>query len=226
MGTDSLEVLTQKVIACRLCPRLVEYLRSIQKENPDYWCHPVPGWGDPEAPLLLLGLAPGRRGSNRTGRVFTGDHSGVWLYRALHELGLSNQPQSVAATDGLRLKRVYVTAIVRCAPPGNKPLPSEIANCNPFLRRELSLLKDVRVVVALGRVAHDTFLKTIGLQPRSFAFSHGRGHRLPGGQTLLDSYHPSRRNTQTGKMTWGMWVGVLRKARDVARRASREPVPD
>ena len=158
--------LQSRVVACRRCPRLVRYLDGIRREYPDYWCRPVPSFGDPSARLLLVGLAPGRSGSNRTGRMFTGDASGSFLYRALHTLRWANQPEAWGQDDGLRLRDVCITAVVRCAPPQNKPLPAEIRRCAPFVGEELRLLRRVRVVVTLGEIAHRTYLTLRGLRPR------------------------------------------------------------
>ncbi len=185
----------------------------------DYWARPVPGFGDPKARLLIIGLAPGAHGANRTGRIFTGDSSGDFLYRALFETGFASQPTSVSRDDGLRLIDAYVSAAVRCAPPGNKPLPAEIQNCRPYLLRELELLKNVRAVVALGRLAFDAYLSILRAQGKierrsAFVFAHGRECRTGPGQPLLVcSYHPSQQNTFTGKLTQPMFQSVFRKAR-------------
>jgi uracil-DNA glycosylase family 4 len=184
----------------------------------DYWGRPVPGFGDSGARLLVVGLAPAAHGGNRTGRIFTGDRSGDWLYRALYRFGFASQPDSVSRDDGMRLADCYITATVRCAPPGNKPLPEEFNRCRPFLVEELRLLKQVRVVVALGKVAFDGYLKACRdlshamPRPRP-AFGHGRLYRLPWGVTLLASYHPSQQNTLTGKLTAPMFDSVFAKAR-------------
>jgi uracil-DNA glycosylase family 4 len=173
----------------------------------------VPGFGDPQARVFILGLAPGAHGANRTGRVFTGDRSGDFLYGVLHRTGFASQPESVSAHDGLALTDAWISASVRCAPPDNKPAPEEIAACREFLARELALLTRVRVVVALGRLAHDNYLALIGERRSAYPFGHGHEHRLPGGVLLIDSYHPSQQNTSTGKLTEPMLVEVFDRAR-------------
>lgn len=190
----------------------------------EYWGKPVPSFGDPEAELLILGLAPAAHGANRTGRMFTGDRSGEFLYRALYEAGFSNQPVSGHAGDGLRLRRCYITASLRCAPPGNKPRPRELRNCQPYLERELQLLKRVRAVLALGRIAFDTYLRLLARRedfpPRSsFRFVHGASYTLPAGlPRLFASYHPSQQNTQTGKLTPEMMRKLLGDIRNYLAR--------
>ena len=194
--------LQDQIIECRLCPRLVAWREQVARErvrrfaDQQYWGRPVPSFGDPRARVLVVGLAPAAQGGNRTGRIFTGDRSGDWLFRALHKAGFANQPVSVSRDDGLRLKDCYVTAAVRCAPPANKPLPAEIANCRPFLIRELELLKRVRVIVALGRLAFDAAINSIGLdesvKPRP-KFGHGVETRLKNEMMLIASFHPSSR---------------------------------
>jgi uracil-DNA glycosylase family 4 len=186
-----------------------------------YWGRPVPAFGDPAARLLVVGLAPAAHGGNRTGRIFTGDESGNWLYAALHRAGFANQPTSVARDDGLRLAGAWVTAAARCAPPANRPTPEEIARCRPFLLGELALLTRLRVVVALGKVGHDAFLAALRARgdavPRPAPrFGHGAEHRLASGLVLLDSYHPSQQNTFTGKLTRPMLDAVFGRARTLA----------
>ncbi len=207
-----LAALQRRIVACRRCPRLVRYLGSIRRDHPDWWCRPVPAFGDPRARIVLLGLAPGRGGSNRTGRMFTGDASGRFLFRALHRLGLASQPDGSDPNDALRLRDVFITAVVRCAPPGNKPRPDEIRRCSRFAAEEVALLPNVRVVVALGRIAHDGWLRLVGETPARFPFRHGAVHGIPGGPPLVDSYHPSRQNTQTGRLTMPMFLAALRTA--------------
>jgi len=183
-----------------------------------YWGRPVPAWGDPAARLVIVGLAPAAHGANRTGRMFTGDSSGDWLYAALHRCGFANTPTSSHRDDGLRLRDCWITAAARCAPPGNKPLPAELARCGPYLSAELALLTRRRVTLVLGRIAHDAFLRAAGWwsllapaeRPR---VAHGACTRLPDGTLLLASYHPSRQNTNTGKLSRAMWHAVFRKAR-------------
>jgi len=184
----------------------------------------VPGFGDPEARVLILGLAPGAHGSNRTGRMFTGDGSGNFLYPVLHQAGFASQPQATDRNDGLRLHDAYITAAVRCAPPDNKPLPAELARCAPFLEREVAGLKNVRVVVALGKVAFDAYLNLLKrrgvIANRSgFRFAHGARYRLPEGRTLVASYHPSQQNTNTGKLTQKMFLKVFRDAAKLAQES-------
>jgi uracil-DNA glycosylase len=211
------------VSRCRACPRLVAHRERIASEKVarfrewSYWGRPVPGFGDPRARLLVVGLAPAAHGGNRTGRVFTGDESGNWLYRALHAAGFANQPTSVARDDGLRLVDAYVTATARCAPPDNKPTPDELARCRPFLVRELALLDRLQVVVALGKIAHDGFLAALAARgdavpsPRP-RFAHAAEHRLPNGLLLLCSYHPSQQNTFTGRLTRPMLDAIFSRA--------------
>ena len=222
-----LNVLNAEVIACTRCPRLVAYREQVAREKRrayhecEYWGKPVPGFGDPNAAVLVLGLAPGAHGSNRTGRPFTGDASGNFMYPVLHETGFANQPTSTACGDGLLLTNLYITAAARCAPPDNKPLPQELANCAPFLERELEGLKHLRVVVALGKIGFDAYLgylKRRGIisSRAPYAFGHAACYAMPNGITLLASYHPSNQNTQTGKLTRAMFVEIFRKARRLA----------
>ena len=208
---------------CRACPRLVAHRERIAKEKVarfrewTYWGRPVPGFGDPRARVLVVGLAPAAHGGNRTGRVFTSDESGNWLYRALHAAGFANQPTSVSRDDGLRLLDAYVTATGRCAPPDNKPTPEELARCRPFLVRELELLGRLQVVVVLGKIAHDGFLAALAARgdavpsPRP-RFAHAAEHRLPNGLLLLCSYHPSQQNTFTGRLTRQMLDAIFTRA--------------
>ncbi len=222
-----MEELNQEVVACRACSRLAAHCGQVAQEKRrayrdwEYWGKPVPGFGDPQARVLLLGLAPGAHGSNRTGRMFTGDASGHFLFRTLYETGFASQPGSQHREDGLELHDAYITATCRCAPPGNKPLPEEIRNCAPFLDRELAGLKNVRVVVALGRIAFDAYLaylKRRGLlrTRQGCVFAHGVHYQMPDGRVLLASYHPSNQNTQTGKLTRRMFNAVFRKAKELA----------
>lgn len=219
-----LEQLNQEVVACRRCPRLVEHCQAVAREKRraymewEYWGKPVPGFGDPLARVLLLGLAPGAHGSNRTGRMFTGDSSGRFLYRVLHQTGFASQPIATHLKDGLRLQDAYITAAVRCAPPGNKPTPEEIANCAAFLDRELAGLKRVQVVVALGRIGFEAYLNYLrrrGLvkSKKQYLFAHGAHYQMPDGRILLASYHPSNQNTQTGKLTEEMLRRIFVAAR-------------
>jgi uracil-DNA glycosylase family 4 len=222
---EILQALQNEVASCRRCPRLREHCARIAAvkrrafRDWEYWGRPVPSFGDPNARILILGLAPGAHGSNRTGRMFTGDRSGDWLYRALHQTGFASQPTSVSRDDALVLRDVYVTAAARCAPPGNKPAPEELRNCRPYLERELDLLTNVKVVVALGKIAFDTYLdvlKAHGAIPSRapFVFGHNRQFTIAPGQPLLIAcYHPSQQNTSTGKLTEKMLLAVFRRAR-------------
>lgn len=205
-----LATLNKEVTDCRKCPRLVRYIGEIREKFPTYRCKPVPGFGDPDAKILLLGLAPGRYGSNRTGRMFTGDASGKFLFRALYDLSLASRADAVAADDGLKLKGVYITAVARCAPPQNKPTPKEIRTCYPYAQKEMEILPNLKVVVALGRIAHDHYLRGAEEKLSAHAFKHGAAHRLDGHPVMVDIYHPSRQNTQTGLLTIGMFKEVLR----------------
>ncbi len=215
-----LVVLQDRIVRCGQCPRLRDWREEVARtkrrayREQEYWGKPVPSFGDPAARLLLVGLAPGAHGANRTGRMFTGDKSGDFLYRALHETGFASQPASVSADDGLRLTDCYITAPVRCAPPDNKPLPEEIAACRPYLVRELELLTAVRVVVALGRLGFDNFLAASGLRRAAFAFGHGAENPLPDGRLLIGCYHPSQQNTSTGRLTAPMLRAVFERARE------------
>ncbi len=219
----SLKVLHQTVSQCTKCPRLTQYRREIaqtkrrQFQEWKYWGRPVPGFGDPKARLLVLGLAPAAHGGNRTGRVFTGDRSGDWLYHALYTFGFSNQPDSTHRNDGLRLRDCYIAAAVRCAPPGNKPLREEFAACRPYLLEELRLLRRVTVVVALGKIAFDEYLRACRELGHSIPrptpqFGHGKVYTLPWAMTLIGSYHPSQQNTFTGKLTRPMFHQVFKLA--------------
>lgn len=222
---DSLRRVAQEIVACTRCPRLRRHCAEIARTRKrefagwTYWGRPVPGFGDPDARLLIVGLAPAAHGANRTGRMFTGDRSGEWLYRAMHRAGFANQPAAVHRDDGLRLIDAYVTSPLHCAPPDNKPTPREIARCLPFLERELTLLRRVSVVVALGRIGFDVcrrLLAARGVPTRSLRFGHGVVHDLrPHGPVLIASYHPSRQNTNTGKLTEPMLDAVFQGARAV-----------
>jgi uracil-DNA glycosylase family 4 len=217
---DSLEQVETEVVGCRACPRLVAWREQVAAEkraafrHEDYWGRPVPGFGDPGARLALVGLAPAAHGGNRTGRVFTGDRSGDWVFRALWRAGFANQPTSERANDGLRLTDAWVAAAVRCAPPANRPTPAERDTCLPYLGRELALLGDLAVVVVLGRFAHDAVSRLLGLRPRP-RFAHLAEHRLPDATTLLCSYHPSQQNTFTGTLTEAAFDAVFSRAREL-----------
>ncbi len=217
--------LHQEIIACERCPRLRAHCRRIAEvkvrryRNQEYWGRPVPGFGDSDARLFILGLAPGAHGANRTGRMFTGDDSGNWLYGVLHEFGFASQPDSRHRDDGMELYGAYISAAGRCAPPDNKPTAQELSNCRPFLHRELDLLPSVRVVLALGRIAFDAYLRVLkekGYTVGKPTFAHGAIHQFnqyPELPALLCSYHPSRQNTQTGRLTREMWREVFATAR-------------
>jgi uracil-DNA glycosylase family 4 len=225
-GSKELEALAAEVHDCFKCPRLVAWREAEAADPPkryrgeDYWARPVSGFGDPEARILIVGLAPAAHGANRTGRMFTGDRSGDWLYAALHRAGLANQATAVSRDDGLRLLDAYIAAVVRCAPPANKPTPEERDNCLPYLERELQILDRARVVIALGKFGWDGFLKaaaTIGIptprpKPR---FGHGAEAQLSDRLTLLGMFHPSQQNTFTGKLTVPMTDAVLGRAKEL-----------
>ena len=212
-------------MSCDRCPRLRSYCVRIGREkrrayrDETYWARPVPGFGDPRARLLIVGLAPAAHGGNRTGRIFTGDRSGDWLFAALYRAGYANQPTSVARDDGLQLHDAYITAAVHCAPPANKPRPDERDNCAPYLTRELALLDRVAVIVALGQYAWQALAAHYELRPRP-AFGHLAETALPGGVVLLGSYHPSQQNTFTGKLTEPMFDAVFDRARQVITAAA------
>ncbi len=203
---------------CRLCPRLAGFLDEVRERHPDYFCRPVPSFGSARHRLLVVGLAPGRHGANRTGRPFTGDHAGILLYRTLHAHGFATHTESVSAEDGLRLVECRVSNAVKCLPPGNKPLPAEVHRCNRYLVRELSVLPRGAVVVALGAIAHAAVLLACGLRPSALAFTHGAEHPLPGERVLLDSYHCSRQNTHTRRLTPAMFDRVFAQARHLLDR--------
>lgn len=227
-----LRVLNGEIITCTRCPRLVSYREQVAREkrrayrDHEYWGKPVPGFGDPEARVLIMGLAPGAHGSNRTGRPFTGDASGKFMFPVLYETGFASQPHATDRNDGLTLRDLYITAAVRCAPPANKPLPQELLACSHFLDRELAGLEKVKVVVALGRIGFDAYLNYLrrrGLLARRqaglfkpYLFKHGASYRLPDGKVLLASYHPSNQNTQTGKLTREMFVKIFKQAAKLA----------
>ena len=224
---DWLTVLNREVIACTRCPRLVAYREQIARDKRrayrewEYWGKPVPGFGDPDARVLVMGLAPGAHGSNRTGRPFTGDASGNFMYPVLYEVGFASQPTAKDRNDGLTLKNLYITAAARCAPPDNKPTPQELAACAPFLDREIAGLENLKVVVALGKIGFDAylnFLKRRGVlaSKKGYLFKHGASYRMPDGKVLLASYHPSNQNTQTGKLTRKMFVEIFQEAARLA----------
>ena len=220
---SALKVLQETISQCTLCSRLTQYRQQIAQtkvkrfQHWEYWGRPIPGFGHANAQLFVIGLAPAAHGGNRTGRVFTGDRSGDWLYEALYTFGFANQPESVHKNDGLRLKNCYIAAAVRCAPPDNKPTREEFKACRPYILEELRLLKRLQVVVALGKIAFDEYLKackTLGqLLPSPIPkFGHGKSYSLPQGITLIGSYHPSQQNTFTGKLTRPMFHSIFELA--------------
>jgi uracil-DNA glycosylase family 4 len=226
---SALEALEKRITRCRRCPRLVEWRERVAREkraafaDEDYWGRPVPGFGDPEAPVFILGLAPAAHGGNRTGRVFTGDRSGDWLYASLHRTGFANQPTSRHRDDGLRLEGAWIAAAVRCAPPANRPLPSERDNCLPYAARELELIEPT-VVVCLGAYAWDAACRLLALRPKP-RFAHGAEHEADGGPVLLGTYHPSQQNTFTGKLTEPMMDAVFARAAELACIVPRRKEP-
>jgi uracil-DNA glycosylase family 4 len=222
--SNALALLADQIHACELCPRLRAHCREIartrkrQFASEEYWGRPVSGFGDPDAELLIVGLAPGAHGSNRTGRPFTGDASGDWLYEVLHRFGWASGPVSRSRDDELVLSGCYITAAARCAPPGNRPTSAELARCRPYLQTELTLLDRVRVVLSLGRIGWESWLRATGWwdQPGCRpTFAHGKETLLPDGITLIASFHPSRQNTNTGRLTRPMWYGVFERIRTI-----------
>jgi uracil-DNA glycosylase family 4 len=218
---ESLRIINHEITECRACPRLVDYREQVAVtkrrayRDHTYWGRGVPGFGDPQAELVLIGLAPGAHGSNRTGRMFTGDRSGDFLYPALFRAGFANQPNALSIEDGMQLKNAYIAAVARCAPPDNKPLPEEIANCLPYLSRELAILKP-RAILALGQIGWTYYLRLLVSEKKierasAFQFAHGASYKLPGDlPRLFGSYHPSQQNTQTGLLTPKMFQDVLK----------------
>lgn len=216
-----IEKLQKKIIACELCPRLRKHCLKVAKEkrasfaNETYWGKPIPSWGDPRARLLIVGLAPAAHGANRTGRMFTGDRSGDWLYRAMHKAGFASQPTSTHAKDGLELHDAWITASAHCAPPDNKPLPEELGNCERYLREELALMSQARVYLVLGGIALNALWPLLGESQRKPKFGHLAELQLGNGRTLLMSYHPSQQNTFTGRLTEPMFDAVFTRAREL-----------
>lgn len=221
MGAEALEDLRSRVVECRRCPRLVAWREKVAVEkraafrDQEYWGRPVPGFGDPSARIVVVGLAPAAHGANRTGRMFTGDRSGDWLYASMHRTGLANQPWARDRDDGLELRGAWVTAPVKCAPPGNKPTTGERDNCAPFLIEELELLRVAKVVVALGGFGHAQVARLLDIRPRP-RFGHGSEHTAPNGTVLLGCYHVSQQNTFTGRLTEQMLDSVLERAVELA----------
>lgn len=226
-ASTTLEDLNIRIVACKRCPRLRKYCAEVARVRKraylecEYWGKPVPSFGDPKARVMALGLAPGAHGSNRTGRIFTGDGSGYFFYPVLHEAGFASQPMAVSRDDGMKLTDLWISAVVRCAPPANKPAPDELRNCAPFLDEEISLLKNLRVVVCLGKIAFDGFLaharRSGQITSRAgMNFAHGAEFTLPNGLTVIASYHPSQQNTNTGKLTRPMLLKIFKRARELA----------
>lgn len=224
----SITAFNQEIIACRKCPRLVAWREEVARvkrkayQDQEYWGKPVPGFGDPQARILVVGLAPGAHGSNRTGRQFTGDASGRFLYPALYKAGFANQAESESRSDGLRLKDMYITASARCVPPDNKPSPAELNNCQPYLEREIQIIKP-KVIVCLGRVAFERILKIFSIRNSGMKFSHGEVYDLPASSfiphpsSLICSYHPSQQNTLTGKLTVKMFDDIWKQAKKLLK---------
>ena len=226
----SLTALNGALEACTQCPRLVAWREEVGRvkraayRDHDYWARPVPGFGDPNATVLILGLAPGAHGSNRTGRMFTGDASGGFLYPALHRAGFASRPDATSRDDGLTLTDAYITAAGRCAPPDNKPTPQELRTCRSWLEAELAFLPNVRVVLAIGQIAHDTWCDIAGVRKSRHAFRHGLEHPMPDGRVLVDSYHVSRQNTQTGRLTPAMFDAILERVKAIRDQPQTPPL--
>jgi uracil-DNA glycosylase family 4 len=230
------EALNQQVVACERCPRLRAYCAEIARKrrrayrDETYWGRPVPGFGDPMARVLLLGLAPGAHGSNRTGRPFTGDGSGNFLYPVLYETGFASQPAARSRDDGMRLRDILITSVGRCAPPDNKPTPGELANCASWLDAEIDLLTRLRVVVCLGHIAWNGYLQHLrrrghAIRGSDYPFRHGVQYEMPDGITLMGSYHPSLQNTNTGRLTREMFLDIFARARQLASQRRGSPMP-
>jgi uracil-DNA glycosylase family 4 len=226
-GPATLQALNARIVACDLCPRLRAHCAEVARKrrrayaDQEYWGRPVPSFGDPKARVLALGLAPGAHGSNRTGRPFTGDGSGDFLYPVLHAAGFASQPKAISLNDGMKLNGLWIASVARCAPPGNKPTPEELRNCAPWLDLEIKLLTELRVVVCLGRIAFDGLLareSRLGhlLKRADFVFAHAAEYTLPSGLVAIASYHPSLQNTNTGKLTRAMLMSVFKRARKLA----------
>jgi len=220
-----IEKLHDTVISCKLCPRLSKYIEYVGQTkvkrfyNENYWSKPIPGYGDSNASIIIIGLAPAAHGGNRTGRVFTGDSSGDWLAKALYETGFASKPTSISKNDGYILNSVYVTAAVKCAPPKNIPTSNEILNCSQHLKTEIKLLENsTKVIITLGKLAFDSYCKIYDL--KKLEFGHRKIYSLNSGKTLISSYHPSRRNTNTGILTWDMWIDIFNIARSITKNIS------
>lgn len=212
-----IEQLNREITTCNKCQRLVEYLGFVSRKKvrrhsgETYWGKPVPGFGDPDPGLLIIGLAPAAHGANRTGRMFTGDSSGNWLFRALYKTGFASKPESLSAGDGMKMKNVFITSSLHCAPPKNKPTKEELANCSLFLEKEMALFPNVKVVICLGHIAFDGFCSLV--LRKKLAFGHGNKYVIDNGIVLISSYHPSRQNTQTGRLKWMPWLSVFKEAK-------------
>lgn len=220
-----------RIIKCTLCPRLTKYIREVGKTKTkkymeqNYWAKPVPSFGDPKAKLLIIGLAPAAHGGNRTGRIFTGDSSGDWLVKALFETGFANKPKSVSKDDGLILKDAYMTAAVKCAPPQNKPNSSEILNCSQYMVSETKTLeKTTKIIITLGKIAFDAYCNIYNI--KGLKFGHNKVYSLNNNKTLIASYHPSRRNTNTGTLTWSMWINIFKLARSILDSSNHKGLHD
>jgi uracil-DNA glycosylase len=230
MEYQQLHKLSEKIVNCKLCPRLTNYIEEVGRQQTRnlvkqvYWAKPVPTFGDPKAKLLVIGLAPAAHGGNRTGRIFTGDSSGDWLVRALYETGFANKLTSVSRNDGLILRDAYLTAAVRCAPPDNKPNSSEISNCSQYLLAEIKLLeKTTKVIITLGKIACDAYCRISNI--KGLKFGHNKIYSVHNDKTLIVSYHPSRRNTNTGTLTWQMWISIFEKARSLINLERMDDYP-
>jgi uracil-DNA glycosylase len=230
MEYQQLHKLSEKIVNCKLCPRLTNYIDGIGRQqtkrfmNQVYWARPVPTFGDPKSKLLVIGLAPAAHGGNRTGRIFTGDSSGDWLVRALYETGFANKLTSVSRNDGLILRDAYLTAAVRCAPPDNKPNSSEISNCSQYLLAEIKLLeKTTKVIITLGKIACDAYCRISNI--KGLKFGHNKIYSVHNDKILIVSYHPSRRNTNTGTLTWQMWISIFEKARSLINLERMDDYP-
>ena len=217
MDNYSIDQVNNQIIKCRRCPRLIPYIEQVAQDKvkryreESYWGKPVPGFGDPHARVLILGLAPAAHGANRTGRMFTGDSSGDWLYKALYETGFANQPTSNYSDDGLEIKDIYITSTIHCAPPQNKPIATEISECSTFFDMELMAFDNLQIILCLGNIAFQHFIKTQGLE--KYKFGHNHIYHIEKGRMLISSYHPSRQNTQTGKLLWHDWLEVFQNIR-------------
>lgn len=220
----SLEALREEIVGCKKCPRLIEWCEGARGRNPasndyDYWGKPVPGFGDPKGRLLIIGLAPGQHGANRTGRPFTGDRAGDWLYQALYRYGFANRATSIGTGDGMQLKDVYITNVVKCAPPNDRPVGAEFKECSPYLTREIRLQKKTQIVLTLGRNSFDRFkmaAKSLGVETKGMVFKHGAIYSLGEGQPIvIATYHSSQRNTNTGRLTPEMWDGIFKNIRSM-----------